>query len=89
MCRSWRSLVATGGGGKTLPCGVCHGPDLRGVGSIPGIAGRSPSYLARQLYDFQSGTRNGELAPLMKPVVANLTNDDFVNILAYVSSRTP
>jgi cytochrome c553 len=29
------------------------------------------------------------LAQLMKPVLANLTNDDLVAIAAYVSSRVP
>jgi cytochrome c553 len=82
------ALVTTGGG-KTLPCVTCHGPDLRGVGTIPGIAGRGPSYLARQLYDFQTGTRNGAMAPLMKPVVEKLTAEDIVNVLAYVASRQP
>ena len=77
------------GGNRTVPCVTCHGPELRGIGSIPGIAGRSPSYLARQLYDFQQGTRNGELAPMMKAVAEKLTNEDMINILAYVSSRKP
>jgi cytochrome c553 len=49
----------TGGNGRTVPCGMCHGPDWRGLGPIPGIAGRSPSYLARQLYDFQRGAAAG------------------------------
>ena len=69
------ALVASGGG-KTTPCGICHGTDLNGLGPVPAIAGRSPSYLVRQLYDFQQGSRKGEWSPLMKPVVANLTQDD-------------
>jgi cytochrome c553 len=81
------ALVTTGGNGKTVACASCHGPDLRGLGPVPGIAGRSPSYLARQMYDIQAGTRNGEWSGLMKPVVAKLTNEDFVAIAAYVSSR--
>lgn len=83
------AIVTTGGNGKTLACTTCHGPDLMGVGTVPGIAGRSPSYLVRQLYDFQQGTRHGQLSSLMKPVVAHLTEDDMVNIVAYVSSRKP
>jgi cytochrome c553 len=83
------AMVTTGGNGKTIACTTCHGPDLLGVGSVPGIAGRSPSYLVRQLYDFQQGTRHGQLSSLMKPVVAHLTEDDMVNIVAYVSSRKP
>jgi cytochrome c553 len=82
-------LVTTGGNGKTTPCLVCHGPDLRGVGPIPALANRSPSYLGRQLWDFKAGTRNGPMAALMKPVVEKLTSEDFVNILAYTASRKP
>jgi cytochrome c553 len=81
------ALVTTGGNGKTTRCTICHGTDLRGLGAVPGIAGRSPSYLARQMYDIQVGARHGEWSELMKPVVAKLTNEDFVAISAYVSSR--
>jgi cytochrome c553 len=56
---------------------------------MPPIAGRSPSYLVRQMLDFQKGSRNGPGAKLMKPVVANLTMQDMVAIAAYVSSRSP
>jgi cytochrome c553 len=59
------------------------------MGPVPGIAGRSPSYLVRQLYDMQQGTRKGEWTELMKPVVRNLSEEDMLNIAAYVSSRTP
>jgi cytochrome c553 len=82
-------LVKTGGNGKTMECGLCHGQDLQGLGPVPGIGGRSPSYLVRQLYDMQIGTRHGEWTELMKPVVARLTDEDFVDIAAYVSSRIP
>jgi cytochrome c553 len=58
---------------------------LRGA-DAPGIAGRSPSYLARQLYDFQQGTRHGEMAAAMQPVVANLTAADIVILTAYAAS---
>ena len=81
------AIVKTGGNGKTIACASCHGPDLLGLGPVPGIAGRSPSYLARELYDMQAGTRNGEWTQLMKPVVAKLTSEDLVNIVAYISSR--
>lgn len=75
--------------GKTIACAGCHGPDLMGLADVPGIAGRSPSYLVRQLYDLQQGTRKGASAPLMQPVVANLTGDDMVAIAAYVTSLVP
>jgi cytochrome c553 len=79
----------TGGGGKTTQCAVCHGPDLTGMGPVPGLAGRSPSYMVRQLYDMQEGTRKGLWTSLMKPVVAKLDNDDMIAIAAYLASRKP
>jgi cytochrome c553 len=83
------ALATTGGGGKTTQCSVCHGADLKGLGPVPGIAGRSPSYTVRQLYDMQQGTRKGVWTDLMKPVVANLSADDMLALAAYTASRTP
>jgi cytochrome c553 len=81
------ALVTSGGGGKTTQCSVCHGADLMGLGPVPGIAGRSPSYMVRQLYDMQQGVRKGVWSDLMKPVVANLTNADMLAIAAYTASK--
>lgn len=78
-------LVRTGGG-KSFQCAICHGEDLNGMGDVPGIASRSPSYMARQLNDFKQGARNGPMAVLMKPVVENLTSEDILNIVAYTAS---
>jgi len=82
-------LVMKGGPGKTLACTPCHGPDLRGLGPLPSIAGRSPSYMFRQLYDFAHGHRGGEWSPLMAQVVSNLDQDDMVAIVAYLASLDP
>src|SRR5260370_4909229 len=81
------ALVTTGGGGKTIACATCHGSDLQGLGPVPGIAGRSPSYLFLQLYDMQQVFRPVIWTELMKPVVANLTRDDRVSVVAYLASR--
>jgi cytochrome c553 len=73
-------------GAKFTKCTVCHGADLRGSGPVPGIAGRSPSYIARQMYDMQHGLRKGPWVVLMQPVVDKMTADDILNVTAYVSS---
>ena len=83
-----QALVTTGGG-KTTACGVCHGADMKGIGPVPSIAGRSPSQMARQLWDMQHGARNGVWTELMKPVVAKLTEEDLVSITAYLASLKP
>jgi len=82
-------VLVTKASSKTTQCGVCHGADLKGLGPVPGIAGRSPSYLMRQLYDMQQGARKGTWTELMKSVVAGLSEDDLLNIVSYTSSRTP
>jgi cytochrome c553 len=83
------ALVASGGGGKTIPCAICHGVALKGLGDVPNIAGRSPGNIARQIYYFQTGDRGGTSAALMKAVVEKLTADDVLAIAAYVASLEP
>ena len=75
------------GGGKTTACGVCHGANLEGIGPVPPLAGRSPSYLVRQMYDMQQGFRTGTWTELMKPVVEKLSAADMLAIAAYTASR--
>ena len=70
-------------------CGVCHGADLKGLGPVPPLAGRSPSYTVRQLFDLQQGVRRGPWSALMRAAVERLTIDDMIAIAAYTSSREP
>lgn len=78
--------LAQTGGGKTMQCSICHGPDLKGAGNIPGIAGRTASYTMRQLWDIKQGTRKSQM---MAPVVARLEMEDMLSLTAYVSSLKP
>jgi cytochrome c553 len=72
-----------------VQCVACHGADLRGTAAAPGIAGRSPTYMFRQLYDFKSGARKGANSELMKPVVENLGVDEMIALVAYSASLKP
>src|SRR5947209_822744 len=83
------ALVANGGAGRTIQCAICHGPSLKGLGELPGIVGRPPIYVFRQLHDMQTGNRSGSLAELMKAVVAKLTVEEMVAISAYLGSLEP
>jgi cytochrome c553 len=74
---------------KTTACASCHGPDLMGTNDVPPLAGRSASYLARHLYDFQRETRIGRSSPLMRVVAAHLTEADMVAVTAYLASLQP
>lgn len=82
-------LVKSGGNGTTVSCAACHGESLQGTPMAPPITGRSPTYLARQLYDFRSGSRQGATASLMQETVARLTPADIVALSAYLASLPP
>jgi cytochrome c553 len=84
-----RTLVQTGGQGKTTACAGCHGDNLAGTGDIPSIGGHSPVYVARQLYSFKNGVRKGPMADIMKGVAENLTDDDIIAIASYVATVNP
>ena len=83
------TLVKTGGSGKTIACGICHGDDLKGIGDVPRLAGLHPVYIVRQLAYFQGDNYSGSSSALMKKVVPKLTEDDMIAIAAYAGSLAP
>ena len=84
-----KALAETGGSGKTIACTISHGDALHGLGNVPSLAGLHPIYIARQLYLFKDGTRNGIDAQLMKKPVARLADDEILALAAYLGSLTP
>jgi cytochrome c553 len=83
------ALATTGGGGKTVPCAICHGEGLKGLGEVPSLAGRDAIYLTRQLTDIKSGNRTGAWITLMQQVVAKLDDNDIIALASYAASRQP
>jgi cytochrome c553 len=79
------SLVNTGNG-KTVPCASCHGIDLAGSAIAPAIVGNYASYSVRQLHGFKGGSRKGGQSVMMLGVVNALTDNDIVDISAYLTS---
>jgi cytochrome c553 len=84
--KAGKELANSGGLGKTIACGGCHGVDLKGIGNIPGIAGHSPSYIMRQLFDIQSGLRAGKDIAPMKEVVKRLGIGEMIAISSYLAT---
>jgi cytochrome c553 len=70
-------------------CTTCHGASLEGMGPVPPLAGRSPSYTTRQLYDMKLGARKGSWAELMTPIVAKMSLKDMMYVSAYAASLNP
>jgi cytochrome c553 len=84
-----RSIALKGVGDPTFACTSCHGDRLQGVGLVPRIAGRSPTYLIRQLFAFQTGARAGVTGQPMQPMIARLKIRDMIDVVAYAASLEP
>jgi len=83
------SLVSGGADGRIPPCAACHGAGLHGLGSIPPLAGRSPTMMFRQLYEFKTGLRNGQMAGPMQANAMQMTEPEMIAIAAYIASLPP
>jgi cytochrome c553 len=75
--------IAEKGAAGGPACESCHGK------ALAGIAGASPSYLARQLMGFRAKTRNDAGAAPMQAVAAGLTDAQIIDAAAYAGSRRP
>ena len=73
----------------TYNCATCHGANLEGIGPVPPLAGRSPSYTMRQLFDMKTGTRRGPWAELMRPIVSAMSLQDMLAVSAFAGSIQP
>ena len=82
-----RALAQHWGGGA-FACATCHGATFQG-GIGPRLAGRSPTYLARQLYDFKSGARGGAASVQMAQVTRGMSVADMVALAAYMGNAAP
>lgn len=103
--RRGRAFVSTGGAqtvggqlvaGKAVACANCHGVTLKGMAHapdsdvpVPALAGRSPTYLLRQLYDVHSGARSAKSTEMMKPIAAQMTLQQMIDSAAYLGSKAP
>jgi cytochrome c553 len=76
-------VIAEHGASGGPACVSCHGQ------ALIGIAGASPTFLARQLMDFRSKARNDPSAAPMQAVAGQLTDAQIIDAAAYVGSRGP
>lgn len=68
-------------------CFLCHGADGESSSPVfPRLAGQHAAYIARQLADIKSGRRKSDA---MRPMVDDLSADDFAALGRYFESRKP
>jgi len=84
-----RGSIGRGGSLAQSTCVTCHGDHLQGTGLIPPLAGRSPTYILRQLVAFRTGARAGAAGAPMKAVVDGMTINNMMDVAAYAGSLQP
>ena len=73
-----------------FPCAVLPWRAPEGRRQCAGAGGAfAQSGIVRQLYDFKHGTRGGPAADPMKPEVAHMTDEQRLDIAAYLASLNP
>jgi len=68
------------------PCVVCHGEQGAGNAAalLPRLAGLDAGYLAKQLRDFQRGTRKDTV---MQPIAKALSQTEIADVTAYFAAQ--
>ena len=75
---------AAAGAKKTTTCVACHGKDGISIApTYPNLACQKEQYLVKSIKAYKSGARND---PMMKPMVASLSDADIENIAAYYAT---
>jgi cytochrome c553 len=82
-----RRIAQSGKHGVAEACVSCHGKRLQGVGVVPALAGRLPTYLLRQLVAFKTGDRAGPAGATMQAVAADLRLADMIAVAAYAGTQ--
>jgi cytochrome c553 len=72
------------------PCSTCHGPEARGNGQFPRLAGQLYPYIIKVLTSWdtergQGGPEHPDTSAIMKPIAHNLTTSQIEAVAAYLS----
>ena len=67
------------------PCASCHGPDAKGNGPVPRLAGQIYPYVVKQLSNWLH-ERSEQNSDIMAPIAHELTKPQIEAVAAYVSS---
>lgn len=75
--------------GNVPPCASCHGPDAKGNGAFPRLAGQLFAYVSSKLtnWDKERGQdpNNPDTSAIMEPIAHGLSESQIKAVAAYVS----
>jgi len=67
-------------------CANCHGPGGQGMASFPQLSGKDADFIIGRLKQYRAGETVGPNSGLMIPMAANLSDEEIVNLAAYLST---
>ncbi|CAG9167877.1 c-type cytochrome [Cupriavidus respiraculi] len=81
-----QTIASAGNGAGAAPCISCHTVSTPApAGTLfPSLAGLSAEYLAKQLVDYRSGSRND---PVMGPIAKALKDEDIAAVARYYAGQ--
>jgi cytochrome c553 len=70
-------------------CASCHGPDAKGNGAFPRLAGQLHDYIGNKLVNWSKergqDPKNPDTSAIMEPIAHNLTRAQVAAVAAYLS----
>jgi cytochrome c553 len=71
------------------PCAMCHGPEARGHGDVPRLAGQLPDYVAKTLLNWSKERCRDQTKPgpslIMEPIANSLKQPQITALAAYLN----
>jgi cytochrome c553 len=71
------------------PCASCHGPEAKGQGEFPRLAGQLHDYIINKLLNWTKergqDRANPDTSAIMEPIAHNLSKSDIESVAAYVN----
>jgi cytochrome c553 len=76
---------------KIPPCATCHGPEAKGNGQFPRLAGQLYPYIVKTLTNWdqergQGGAEKPDTSAIMRPIAHSLTESQVKEVAAYLST---
>lgn len=72
------------------PCASCHGPQAKGDGQFPRLAGQLHDYVTRKLTNWEKERGQDRAHPdtsaIMQPIAHDLKPDQIAAVAAYIST---
>jgi cytochrome c553 len=90
LVETGKSLYEQGVPGSDIPpCASCHGPEAKGNGAFPRLAGQLNDYILKKIANWSKergqDPNNPDTSAIMEPIAHNLTESQIAAVAAYVS----